>query len=345
MQKYNNDNLFLLIVFIVLSVSACLPQVVPSNPPPPLASAPNWYTEPPLDSEQYWVGVGAASVASRAEKQALSSISHRINTTIASSIKQRITSSTDSQGEERVNRYARQELAAKTDEITFRAYSVEQNKRVGNKNYILVKVDKNKFFQNYSTRLDSLNQELDNLSTHIATQPVVVQLKGVQEITQKVTEAEKLAIVLDAYDHLPEADRYFSHYTDLKGKEAQLRSRIKFYIEHDRNTRLVAKHFKEQVNKENFRVATGVYPNDRNVAHVSIQGETRESKFGEAFIIKLIVTLKVRATNRQIISTKQLVFSGSSVTDFQLSLRAASNAFADHVQEYGVLKTLGLISE
>ena len=255
MRKYNKGNLFFLLI-LVLSVSACISQVIPSSPPP------NWYIEPPLDSDSYWIGVGSAFSPSQAEKQALSSISQRINTTITSSIKQSTTSSTNFQGEEQVQKYAKQELSAKTDAITFRAYSVEQSKRVGNQNYVLVKIDKKKFFQNYLTRLNLLNKELDNFSIYLAKQAIVIQLKGLQKIKLKVKEAEKIAIVLNAYDRLPKANNYFSHYAELKAKEAQLRSHIKFYVKHDKDTIFVAKHFKEQVNKENFRIVTSFNAND-----------------------------------------------------------------------------------
>jgi len=338
-MKKNIGNLLFWSAFI-LSFPACITQVViPSIPPP------NWYTEPPLDSGLYWIGVGSAFTANQAEKQALSSISQRINTTITSNFKQRITSVTNSIGEEKISQDAKHELSTTTDAITFRAYSVKLSKRIGNNNYVLVKVDKNKFFQNYFTRLKVLNKELDDLTASLAREAIVVQLKGLQEIKPKVKEAEKIAVILSTYDRLPEANRHFNHYAELKAKEAQLRSKIKFYLKHDKSTRFVAKHFKEQVNKENFRVVTRFNANDRNIIYISIEGDMKNTKFDESFITKLIITLKAYATKKQVISSKQLLFSGDSITDFKLSLRAASNEFADHVQENGVLKTLGLITE
>ena len=327
---------FWVVIFALFFLSACVADLI-ENLKPNQSAVPNWYNEPPPDSEGYWIGVGKASTTQQAEKQALLAIAGRVNTTIKSRYKQQTRAFQDQTQES-----AYLDFEMTTDEVTFRDFVVEQRVKANNQYYVQVRVNKEKFLNNLQNSLALLNQELDHLVSDLARDSIVVRLKALQTITKKREQAEKLARLLNAFNKLPE-DMPFYYYAEIKHKESEIRSSVKFHIQYDNDMRFIAEHLKEQLNKENFRVATTVSRYDPNVVYVLIEGKSKNNEIYGTFMSKLSVTLKVQSKDQHLISSKQLVpLSGSSETSFEFAIKAASNQFAEYVNKNCVFLILGL---
>lgn len=331
------------LIVLLWLITACV-----SNSPP-IQLKPSWYGEHQKSS--HWIGFGEASLSENAIKRALSNIAGQINTTVNSNVKNKISYSRYNE-EEQLQEQTSIDVMTSTEEVTIRGYSVERSEKVGNQYYVMVKVDKNKFFQERLDYLNSLDKELNKLVSRLKTQLIAVQLKAIPTIKQKVAEAQKIATMLQAFSQLPKSLSYYlDRYSNMKNEEKRIRENIRFYIHHKgEHTALIAKYLKEQINQENF-IGTKIFQNDPRgtvhknpkVAYVKIEGKKSNKNLQGVFMTKLIVSITVSSLGQEISSREGLVFSGSSATDSNTSLRAASNDFEDYVKKNRILKTLGLI--
>jgi vacuolar-type H+-ATPase subunit F/Vma7 len=335
----------LLLTVLLLSITACVSNYSPG----PLKPA-GWYDQY-QESPNHWVGFGEASISENAIKRALSNIAGQINTTINSSVKDKIRHSRYND-EEHIQELTSIDINTSNEDVTIRGYSVKRLEKLGGQYYVMVEVDKNQFFQERLTYLNSVDKELNKLVSELKTQLIAIQLKALPQITQKVAEAQKIATMLNAFNQLPSPlSDYLDRYSNINDEEKRIRQNIRFYIHHqDAHTALIAKYLKEQINNENF-IGTQIFPNsanntsqnDPNVADVLIEGNKINKTVQGAFMTKLIVSITVSSLGQEISSREGLVFSGSSATDYNTSLRAASNEFEVYVKKNGSLKTLGLL--
>ena len=335
----------LLLMVLLLSVTACL-----SNSSQGPLKPTGWYDQY-QESANHWIGFGEASLSENAIKRALSNIAGQITTTVNSSVKDKIRHSRYND-EEHLQEQTSIDVQTTTEDVTIRGYSVKRQEKLGSQYYVMVQVDKNQFFQERLAFLNSVDNELNKLVSELKTQLIAIQLKALPQIKQKVAEAQKIATMLNAFNQLPNPlSDYLDRYSNINDEEKRIRQNIRFYIHHqDADTALIAKYLKEQINNENF-IGTQIFPNspdntsqnDPNVANVQIEGNKINKTVQGAFMTKLIVSITVSSLGQEISSTEGLVFSGSSATDYNTSLRAASNKFEVYVKKNRTLKTLGLI--
>jgi vacuolar-type H+-ATPase subunit F/Vma7 len=339
----NSKSLFMTV--LLLSVTACVSNLSPI----PLKKS-SWYGNY-QNLPNHWIGFGEASISENATKRALSNIAGQISTTVNSSVTDQIWYSRNND-EERLQEKTSIDVMTSTEDVTIRGYSIERSEKIGGQYYVMVKVEKNKFFQERLDYLNSLDKELNKLVSELKTQLIAVQLKAMPQIKQKVAEAQKIATMLKAFSQLPNPLSYYlDRYSKMRDEEKRIREAIRFYIHHkDEHTALVAKYLKQQINKENF-IGTkvfqtnpgGKFQNNPKVAYVQIEGKMINKTLHGAFMTKLIVSITVSALGKEISSREGLVFSGSSASSYSTSLRAASNEFEDDVKKNRTLKTLGLI--
>ncbi|MDD5717000.1 MAG: LPP20 family lipoprotein [Sulfuricurvum sp.] len=302
---------------------------------------PAWYLNPPSDDETYFYGVGEGETLRQAKDDALRDIASRLSITISSKVSKNSTQST-SGNSSLYHQDVKVNVESEIKKIVFNSFEVVSGAQNGTKPIVLIKVDKEKFFNNQLEILDDIRSKLNHIQTESADRGILEQYAMFQELVPEADKAKTIVSVLSTYAIPFQRDGVQQELADFQHLRGGILSKIEFYITADNDSRYNADTLKEALGKEKIKIARFLNPKNSNVVILNLESETvNKQVYGFSMaVVRTAVTLKSNEGN--ILSSFVVESKGSSTLNAGAALKNAGANFKKEVMKKGVWGFLGI---
>jgi hypothetical protein len=291
---------------------------------------PNWYTNPPQNDGQFLYGVGMDIDPELARKASLENAANRISSTVSSKFEN--ISKSDNAGALSTNSSV---LSIKTDDIKFSnpIFLVEQK---GSSYYAMVKVDKQKFIEEYTAKINQDVKELEVMLENVSTK--LAQKIALRKINKKspaiLRDISILRSISDSTDLVVKIDK-LNHY---KNDEILISKELEFAI--NSNDDDLLKTFKNNA-LESGLVVIGNASDDKAVS-INLTAKKVETNAFGMFMTKSFISVEVTDKTRKALSSKTIEISGSSSVSNDLAFASSLKQIDEQIKNDGFFKTVGL---
>ncbi len=325
----------LAMVFLVTTLSACASK----RPAPP--QVPNWFVRTQSDDLTLYGKGSDDRSQGRAVKIALTDISGQLSVSINSttSSRQRSVTSGDhssSFSDDSID------IGAKTQEINFKGYSVENSQYVGGIHYVLVAVDRAELLKNQKNDLKNLNNTLDLNYQTFENAALIQAIKSSKELTGQILRAQSLAKLVASLDSNFNVSQARQRYDGLLKSVQQKKSLLSFFITPNSPAE-VQVVLAERINSEQIGIIKNKaqFKKNTHVMEISIKTENK-TVFGSYMTI-LQIQLNLKEQGGNLVASKRFEVSGSSMNDYQKSKQNALKKFTREIASMDLLEVLGIL--
>ena len=315
---------FFVAIFFVFSIFGCIKSVKYHD----------WYLVPPQNNSQNLYGVGEGLDPEEAKQIALQDAASRLKINISSKFESSY--QVDDMGK---SSYIGQKINTSIDKITLNDYTILKSEKLTNgDNFItMVAIDTQKLIHSYKNNINSrfeIASKLSKLGNGIMQKRNNID-KAVQELMSIESDIRILGIIDTSYN-VPAAISVINMYKSLLAKA---NASISFNISCDDKD--IQSVFEYGLNKLNLGASNNETGN--NAVKIKISHKINAEKIFEAYIIKLILTVSVIDSSKQIITTTTIEASGSSVMNNDMAKNAALNKIKSDIDQVGLMKFLKIM--
>jgi len=237
---------------------------------------PKWYQNPPKDTALSFLDIGEGYSNQNAINSALNSIASRIYVNLSSTyvINKGIYNN-------KTYNDIYREIKAQVPHIDFSGYKILKSQKIGDKYYVLVKVDKNKLINNLKIKI---SQALNVTFSDNPAQKVVDAYKTLHTLKK----IKLYVLILNSLNQ--DVSEYLNKITALEKKARYIIKNVSFVIKADK--------FK-QINQALFSRYLNITPNAKNV--ILIKTDLQKEKLFNNYVI--VVNAYIKFNKKYIIKT------------------------------------------
>ncbi len=312
---------FFLIVLIVFSGCVSLKQ---QN-----TDIPKWYTNAPQNNNIFIYGVNSGFNLEDAKANALNDMASRLIVTVSSTLNKNIQTSSVNTKQTSYTKDISQDINLEVEKIKFTNAIVEKNKIINNQFFIIMKVNRQKLFDENIKAFTLLDNKIDKIYLSLKDKPILEQIYQLQNAYPKLIKAKKLAYVLYAINNEFKYITYVTKYDNMIDDISKLKNLIIVDVQEDENN-LFQEDLIGLLNQNFYKVST------KNVnMHIKIKNTVRHSKYKGWFIAKITSAISVISDNKNI-ANKTLNIIGRSGSNKKNALDNARNNFKNKINKIGL---------
>jgi len=291
---------------------------------------------PPQDNATYWYGSGKGKDINDARNVALQQIASKIsvfvNSTFTSKQKE-INRKFSAQVESMIN--------VEIKDIHFPGYHTVKTEHLNNQCCVLVKVDKKKFLSEYRNKFEQANISIENEYHQLNAKNVFDMLKRKKKWVSLLEEARNIAGILFTFDYKgPQNIVNTRHMAFQNEINAKLDS-AKVFIQYVPHAKYIAEHIKELLTEKNIQIVNSK-TNDPCMAVINIDGQIKQKKFENEFIIRQSFNICLKTYSNKLLSQKNYSVFGVSLIGFDSAMKKASQSFYNDAKADGIFQILGI---
>jgi len=319
-------------VALVLMLQACSMGTKPK----PVASIPDWVSQPAADTSETIYGIGSGFSYNDAKEAALKDITGKLITEISSQSKSEV-----SQFNASVSRSANQQINTRTIETQLSDYKILQTQKVGSELFMQISMSRSGFIKTTSSRLKELDDKIRGTMRGISKKTKLQQLIAIQDLEPSIDKARSLVLLLQAAGGKQNTDKYLAYYNSVNKKSNELLYAVRFNVRASNNLQDFAKHLVTLL--QNEKISASISNSKNADAYIHISGSIKSSVMFSQHISQLKVRIKISDKNERVISVKEYESSGSSASDSGSASSSAIKIMGDQFKDTGILESLGLI--
>ncbi|KXF83444.1 LPP20 family lipoprotein [Enterovibrio coralii] len=298
---------------------------------------PDWYFSEETNNPSYIYAVGEGRSLSLAKKNAVGQINEQLWTQVDSSFTQH----------DQFREINNSSLSYQNVQNTVNAKSAQLT--LTGTEYL--KTDKNDIAYYVQARI-----KRDNVESQLKSELAQINNDAKASLI-KLTHQDKLLWWLENSDLSGELSDYYvrkgilssmesdagssnSHLFDLIKQSDKIKSELLILIKPDSQDKKSATFLSEKFSPLGISTTQRW---SRAVSHVLVMdSEYRKSRVGDAFITTKITNLSLKDTSGITISSYEIIATGNSVSNFNLSHEGAERHFSQQIDEMGVWSSLGI---
>ena len=287
---------------------------------------PSWYINSPSNNSIFIYGVGSGYDLDEAKHNALNNLSARLIVSIKSSIETKKVSSGDY-----YNKEINQNIKIDTQKIKFNNVKVEKSVKRGDRYFVLVKVDREKLYNNRLKEFQNYDNEIKLNLQNLNKKNILEQIILLNNLKPKILKNKQRAYILYAINNEFDYSKYYEQYNKILNKIDLLKSKIIFKIVATED------EFKDAIisliNKSGFKVGKN------NNILIRLDSNIRYSKYRGWQIARVSTSIKLIADNK-IYVEKTINSIGRSSSSHKEAKARAANEFKRKIEKIGLEKLL-----
>ena len=304
-------------------------------------SLPSWYSNPPIDNETAWYGVGEGSTLRSAKDSALADVASRLSVTVSSKVSKNATQTTVGEYIS-YNQNVNLNLESEVKKISFNNYDVVSSLQSESKALVLLKVDKSSFLKDQVQILSDTVADIKALEVAPKNTHIIEDYKRYQGYVQDVEKAKTIVSILTTFGVPHDRMRIINTLNEYRDSMDNIRSKIEFYIDFDSDSRNSADILKEALTAEKIKISPRLYNNNSNLIVVKLDTESIKKQLFGSYMVGVKTTVSLRTNKGITLSTFIVESKGNSSLDYQTALKNASNKFKNLIHEQGIYAFLGI---
>jgi len=287
---------------------------------------PSWYINSPSNNTIFIYGVGSGFDLDEAKQNALNNMSSRLIVSIKSSIETKKYSSKSYYTKE-----VKQNIKLDTQKIKFNSVKIEKSSQVGDKIFVLVKVDREKLFNERLKEFKSYDREIELNLQNLEGKNILEQIIVLNKLKPKIVKNKQRAYIIYAINNDFDYSKYYKKYDNILNKINLLKSKIVFKVIATEDI------FKDAminlINKNGFKVGKN------NNILIRLDSNIRYSKYRGWQIARVSTSIKLIANNKIYIE-KTINSIGRSSSSHEEAKARAANEFKRKIEKIGLEKLL-----
>jgi hypothetical protein len=322
LKKHNH--FFIIFVYCLLAITACLPKVKP-----------NYSIEPPADNNNYWFGTGEGYRMEEACGRALKRIASKISVVVSSKLKIGTRCMNDN-----CQQQFEENIMQSINDTYFPGYDVIKIDHLGNTTYVLIKVDKKKFLSFYQNKFLMKDKSILNMYNQLIDLHVLRILKRKQEWFSLLEEAKTMSLILSTFNVLEPYNIVINKHMQYKDKIDRKLNSATFFIQYNSYSRYVAEYMKELLTENNIQIVHSK-TNNPFLSVMEIEGHVKQEKIEDEFLVRLSLDIQLKTKENVSIIQKNFQIPGVSLLGFDSALENASKLFYENVKTTGISDIFG----
>ncbi len=285
---------------------------------------PKWYLTPQSDNYNYFYATGSGDNKQEAITNALNMIASKISVEVSSEFNSMVRNSTI----EGYSRFSQKNINLRVQRLKFNNYKILKTQEIGDKIYLLLRVDKQKManalIEEISIRLRDMDIKKSNFngSNYRKLKLYEMLAKEAKEIKADFLIANSISPKSYRERFLRKIDSYIKDYIKLKNS-------ITFYIQNRPKDADYAKVVANFITKKGFNLTNKI---DDNTIIVDIDvNEQMLQSFGNK-ILKANILVKLKDKNSYV-ENFSAVIGGTSRSSYILAKQEVLNKFAKKIEE------------
>ncbi|CAM3370587.1 LPP20 family lipoprotein [Shewanella pealeana] len=298
---------------------------------------PDWYNLPISNNSDYITAVGEGRSLEQAKKSALSNINAALWTQVNSSFSMNDTHRSIND-KNYSNAYVNNAINTKTANIAFSGVEYINIANNDTHFYAQAQINKSNIISQLTSDLRNINQkaeaQVDKLAYQDALQWWLVNKDSA--IYNDYTHV-RLAIL----SSLSPAHGINTQSLDkLNSLSARVKSNILIHIQTSKSDKKMAQIIADKLSNEGIK--TTMHSTSTVTHNLKLISDLRQSIMAEAYISTKITALQLKDRNNNIISSSEIISTGNSLSNYQISKEGAERHFSTLVDERGLWPALGL---
>jgi hypothetical protein len=304
-------------------------------------SLPSWYSNPPVDNEMTWYGVGEGPTLRSAKDSALADVASRLSVTVTSKVSKNATQTTTGEYIS-YNQKVNLNLESEVKKISFNNYDIVSSTQNESRALVLVQVDKSQFLKDQVQILNDTVADIKALEVAPKKTHILEEYKKFQEYSQDVEKAKTIISILTTFGVSFDRIQMMNTLNEYRNSMDDMRSKVEFYINYDGDSRNSADVLKEALTAEKIKISPRLNSNNSNLVVVYLDTELIKKQLFGSYMVGVKTTVSLKSNKGTTFSTFIVESKGNSSVDYQSALKNASYKFKNAIREQGIYTFLGM---
>ncbi|ABZ77356.1 hypothetical protein Shal_2804 [Shewanella halifaxensis HAW-EB4] len=298
---------------------------------------PEWYNLPLPNNSDYISAVGEGRSLEQAKKSALSNINAALWTQVNSSFSMNDTHRSIND-KNYSNAYVNNAINTKTANIAFSGVEYINIANNDTHFYAQAQIKKSNIISQLTSDLRNINQKAEAQLDKLAHQDALQWW-----LTNKDSAAfnDYTRVRLAMLSSLSPAHGIDAQSLDkLNSLSAKVKSNILIHIQTSKSDKKMAQIIADKLSNEGIK--TTMHNTSASTHNLKLVSDLRQSIMAEAYISTKITALQLKDRNNNTISSSEIISTGNSLSNYQISKEGAERHFSTLVDERGLWPALGL---
>nr|WP_269799022.1 LPP20 family lipoprotein [Vibrio sp. HA2012] len=299
--------------------------------------APEWFSMTQNNDEQYLYAVGQGRTQSQAKKVAMNQINEQLWTQIQSQNIQREVYREDN-GNGHYQNLVDTSINTQSARLTLTGIEYPKIEHNEAAYYVQARIKKSAIQEQLIRELKEMNRAADAEIAKLTHTDTLVWYLNNRSIIERKKEALIRIAILSAME--PEGAYSTQHIDVLVNKVSEIQNTILIWVVAEPNDKNMTRFIFDALSKE--KINTTQKRNAAKVTHtIHLALDKRENKVGSAYITTIISSITTLNNKGKTIASDEIISSGNSVSNYQMSAEGASRHFKSQLDDKGLWRSLG----
>ena len=327
---YSNKYLILFITFTSLLISGCSSNIQSNT----AQNIPSWYLNAPNNNVVYLYGAGVGSTLDESKNMALNNLASKLSVNVSSVINTYKDSSSSSHTDASYSKDISQNVSVEVEKMRFANFHVEKSLQNGADFFTLIKINRNKLFEENYKEFDILDSRINKKLDIIKTKPLLEQIQALQNLYTKLNRAKKDAFVLYTISNDFDYSKYVTTYDNSIEAIGILKDRVSIHVSSNEKSKFFFNELIQLLNQNAYKTSNQDN-NQNNNMQIKIHNNTRYS-VARGWQIAKVTTTITTLSNDKTIATTTINSLGRSTSSQQNALAGAAVHFKKQLHKKGL---------
>jgi hypothetical protein len=301
-------------------------------------AVPAWVLSAPLDSREWFWGVGEGPELDTAKRAALKDIAAKLRVSISGQLESQVTVDNN-----KVDRQARTRISEEVQKTEFSNYVVDKTAQAANGFYVLVKVDRQAFIRDLKSKLNDLDARMQPVKLGLDKQSPLERFMALRRLQPALEQGVGYAQLLIGAEPGGEGAVRLRNYQAMQEQVKQAPTQLVFALQNKPEDADLADAVGGYLNEMGIRTQRGQSgQREQDGGNVlSISSQSRMDQIYGSKMVKLQVLLSVRDDAGRALAGREYAVSGSSTYDFAGARQSAIQKLLASLRAAGPAASLG----
>lgn len=321
-------HIFLSFILSIAFIGCSKPSLLSLKQTTSQHTTPKWYLLSPNNNTLFIYGTGEGDTKEEAKNNALNEMASKLVVSVGSSLKTTTKVSDDS-----YSKNIQRDVKIDIQKIKFINAKIEKIVQIGDKFYILLKVNRIELFEQKRKEFDINDERVTKQYNSISSYAKLEKIKILQNISPDLINGKQQALILNAINNDFNQAPYMKKYDSYLDEIYNLKKSSSIYVSTNNKHRYFADSLIEMLNQKQYKIGE-----DKNSdIKIKINNKIKYSIARGWNIAKVITTLSV-ISNGKTISNKNISTLGRSSTSKESALESAAKQFTIKIKKDGLDK-------
>lgn len=321
MHKFSLNSILLPFLSVVM-FTGCALNLAPSKTKN--NEIPKWYLNTLNNTPIYIYGEGSSNSLKEAKINALSTMASKLIVSVSSKIEMSTISNTGDSSS--YNKHTNKNIKLEVQKIKFTNAQVAKSTHIGDRFYILMKVNREELFNNNKKEFDINDERIIKKYNNLSQYSKIEQIDILQQMYPDIVKNKSKAIVLNAINNDFDQAPFIQKYDSFIDKIDELKNNFIITVKTNNKHKYFADLLIEELNSKQYKVSS------HGDIVIKINNKIKYSMARGWNIAKVSTSLSV-VSNDKIVSNKNINSVGRSSTSKESALQSASNAFINKIKK------------